>query len=175
MRPHTAAERRRLYLLARVVVARHYREQLTLERVAGALSSSPRQLQRCYAQFGQVSFREDLQSKRLRVAADLLIEQRFIAVADVARLVGYEHGPHFARAFRRRYGVPPGIFRERALRAGAQRRAPPSRARGETVSSCSHSCSSSSSPAASGSAPGRCRRISVPPPGTGSAVTLPPC
>ncbi|MCW3018031.1 MAG: Helix-turn-helix domain, partial [Solirubrobacterales bacterium] len=34
-----------------------------------------------------------------------------IAVADVARLVGYRHAPHFARAFRRRYGVSPGAFR----------------------------------------------------------------
>ena len=30
MHPHTAAARRRLYLLARVIVARHYRRRLTL-------------------------------------------------------------------------------------------------------------------------------------------------
>lgn len=175
MREDTITSRRRLYLLARVVVARHYRDQLTLPRVATALSSSPRQLQRSYAQFGGLTFREELRSRRLRVAADLLVEQRYISVADVARLVGYESAPHFARAFRRRYGLPPGIFRERAIRAGAQ---PPARAPmagAGDVGSCSQFRASRSPFEPSASAPGRRRRISVPPPGAGSAVTLPPC
>jgi len=46
VRPDTAALRRRLYTLARVVVARHHRRRLTLPVVAVALASSPRQLQR---------------------------------------------------------------------------------------------------------------------------------
>ncbi len=53
--------------------------------------------------------------RRLSVAADVLLEQRSIPVADVARLVGYRQGSHFARAFRRRYGVSPAEFRERAV------------------------------------------------------------
>lgn len=114
MRPATVAERRRLYLLSRVVIARHYRRRLTLEAVAAALASSPRQLQRAYAQFGQVSFHEDLLERRMGVAAQLLAEQPGIGVREVARLVGYRQGSHFARAFRRRYGLSPARFRERA-------------------------------------------------------------
>ena len=114
MRPDTASARRRLYLLARVVVARHYRRELTLAVVAGAVASSPRQLQRAYAQFGESTFREDLLARRMEAAAELLLEQRSIPVADVARLVGYRQAPHFARAFRRRYGLSPARFRERA-------------------------------------------------------------
>jgi AraC-like DNA-binding protein len=170
VREQTLAERRRLYLLARVVVARHYRRQLTLQQVAKALSSSPRQLQRSYAQFGELSFQEDLHSRRLRVAADLLVEQRFVSVADVGRLVGYESASHFSRAFRRRYGLPPGIFRRRALLgAGSQR---PARASKAATGSGSAPASSSAGRA---SAPGRRRRINVPPPGADSAATLPPC
>src|SRR5204863_4634307 len=75
VRPATVAERRRLYLLSRVVVARHYRRHVTLEAVAGVLASSPRQLQRAYAQFGQVSFHEDLLERRMSAAAQLLAEQ----------------------------------------------------------------------------------------------------
>jgi AraC family transcriptional regulator, regulatory protein of adaptative response / methylphosphotriester-DNA alkyltransferase methyltransferase len=115
--PDTVTARRRLYLLARVVVARHYRRDLTLALVARALSCSPRQLQRAYSQFGQLSFREDLHARRMAAAAELLLEQRSIPVRDVARLVGYRQPPHFARAFRRRYGLPPALFRERARRA----------------------------------------------------------
>jgi len=114
MRPATVAERRRLYLLSRVVIARHYRRRLTLATVAGALASSPRQLQRAYAQFGQVSFHEDLLKRRMSVAAQLLAEQPGLGVREVSRLVGYRQPSHFARAFRRRYGLAPARFRERA-------------------------------------------------------------
>jgi AraC family transcriptional regulator, regulatory protein of adaptative response / methylphosphotriester-DNA alkyltransferase methyltransferase len=111
IRPTTLQERRRLYLLARATIARHYRRPLTLERVARALASSPRQLTRAYAQFGQTSFREDLLARRMRAAAQLLIEQPAIPVRDVARIVGYRQPPHFAKAFRRRYGLSPAAFR----------------------------------------------------------------
>jgi AraC family transcriptional regulator, regulatory protein of adaptative response / methylphosphotriester-DNA alkyltransferase methyltransferase len=111
MRPSTIDQRRRLYLQARVVIARHYRRRLTLDEVARALASSPRQLSRAYAQFGETTFREDLLTRRLNVAAQLLIEQPAIPVRDVARLVGFRQAPHFAKAFRRRYGLTPARFR----------------------------------------------------------------
>ncbi|HTA15740.1 MAG TPA: helix-turn-helix transcriptional regulator [Solirubrobacteraceae bacterium] len=111
MRASTVEQRRRLYLLARVVIARHYRRPLTLEQVARALASSPRQITRVYAQFGEVSFREDLLARRLNVGAQLLVEQPGIPVRDVARLVGFRQAPHFAKAFRRRYGLTPAAFR----------------------------------------------------------------
>lgn len=114
MRPSTIEQRRRLYLQARVVIARHYRRELTLNTVARALATSPRQLTRAYAQFGELTFREDLLARRLNVAAQLLVEQPAISVRDVARLVGFRQAPHFARAFRRRYGLGPASFRAEA-------------------------------------------------------------
>jgi AraC family transcriptional regulator of adaptative response / methylphosphotriester-DNA alkyltransferase methyltransferase len=113
--PQTISDRRRLYLLARVVIVRHYRQGLTLVDVARALASSPRQVQRAFAQFGETTFQEDLLARRMSVGAQLLVEQRSIPVDDVARLVGYSDGPHFARAFRRRYGLSPARFRAAAL------------------------------------------------------------
>jgi AraC-like DNA-binding protein len=118
MRAQTLAGRQRLYLLARVVVARHYGRALTLSVVARAVASSPRQLQRAYSQFGETTFQEDLFARRMTAAAELLVEQRAIPVRDVARLVGYRQAPHFARAFRRRYGLSPARFRDRAIQAG---------------------------------------------------------
>ncbi|HEV3284965.1 MAG TPA: helix-turn-helix transcriptional regulator [Solirubrobacteraceae bacterium] len=118
MRPPTLVARRRLYLLARVVVARYYRRPLTLDVVARAIATSPRQLQRAYEQFGEASFSEDLLARRMRAGAELLIDQPAIPVADVARLVGYSRGSHFAAAFRRRYGLSPARFRAQALKRG---------------------------------------------------------
>jgi AraC-like DNA-binding protein len=125
MRAATLASRRRLYLLARVIVARHYRRELTVAAVARALACSPRELQRAYAQFGVTTFREDLLARRMTVAAQLLAEQRSLPVRDVARLVGYSHAPHFARVFRRRYGLSPASFRAASLQAAALRAAAP--------------------------------------------------
>ncbi len=112
MRAHTIHEQQRLRLLATAVIARHYRRPLTLASVARALSSSPRQLQRAYTR-AESSFSEDLLVVRMAAAAQLLIHQPSIPVADVARLVGYSRATHFARAFRRRYGIAPAVFRER--------------------------------------------------------------
>jgi AraC family transcriptional regulator len=111
MRQSTLEQRRRLYLLARVTIARHYRRPLTLDRVARALATSPRQINRAYEQFGQGTFREDLHARRMRVAAQLLVEQPSIPVCDVARLVGFRQAPHFAKAFRRHYELSPAAFR----------------------------------------------------------------
>ena len=111
MRPSTIEQRRRLYLQARVAIVRHYRRPLTLEAVARALASSPRQITRAYSQFGEMTFREDLLTRRLTVAAQLLVEQPAIPVRGVARLVGFSHAQHFAKAFRRRYGLTPAAFR----------------------------------------------------------------
>ena len=80
--------------------------------MARALATSPRELQRAFAQFGGEGFREHLITRRMRVAADLLIDQPAIPVAQVATLVGYRQPPHFARAFRRRYGMAPSHFRD---------------------------------------------------------------
>ncbi len=106
MRPATLAERRRLYLLARVLVKRHYRRELTLAAVARALCCSPRQLQRAYAQFGGTTFQEDLRARRMAAAAELLAEQA-LPVGGRGAAGGLQRRRHFARAFRRRYGLSP--------------------------------------------------------------------
>lgn len=111
MRAGTLEDRRKLYLQARLLVHRHYRRPLTIAALARALASSPRQIARVYAQFGRVTFREDLLARRLQVAAELLVEQPSIPVRDVARLVGFNQPAHFARVFRGRYGLNPMDFR----------------------------------------------------------------
>jgi AraC family transcriptional regulator, regulatory protein of adaptative response / methylphosphotriester-DNA alkyltransferase methyltransferase len=112
-RPSTFGEHRRLYLIARVMVQRYYPSELTVESVAKALAISPRQLQRIYAQFGDTTFHDDLVGRRLEAAAQLLSTPS-ITVRDVAQRVGFHQSPHFARAFRRRYGVSPSTYHAKA-------------------------------------------------------------
>ncbi len=121
MRPETIASRQRLYLLARVVIARHYRRELTLALVARRLGSSPRQLQRAYEQFGETTFtRGSARAADVGRGGAARASSARSRVEDVARLVGYRQGPHFAHAFRRRYGLSPARFRAAALEAAAR-------------------------------------------------------
>jgi AraC family transcriptional regulator, regulatory protein of adaptative response / methylphosphotriester-DNA alkyltransferase methyltransferase len=109
MRPQTVAQRRRLYLQARLAIKRHYARPLTLQVAARALTTSPRQIQRAYAQFGDGSFHDDLVGRRMEAAAELL-RLPLVAVRDVARQVGYRQPSHFARVpvplRRATYGIP---------------------------------------------------------------------
>jgi AraC family transcriptional regulator of adaptative response / methylphosphotriester-DNA alkyltransferase methyltransferase len=116
VRANTFRERRRLYLLARVVVSRqHSHPDLTLATVARALCCSSRQVQRAYAQFGERGFHEELVARRMAAAALLLSEQD-MTIGDVMRRVGYRHSAHFAATFRRCYGLPPARFRAQHAR-----------------------------------------------------------
>ena len=130
---------------------------LTLAAVASSLSTSPRQLQRAYAEFDDC-FHEDLLARRMSARPQLLIEQRAVAVSDVGRLVGYRSNSHFARAFRGRYSLSPALFRARALDTpplGGDTRAH-ARARRRRLVLASRSSSS---------APGSVIRMRAPPPG----------
>jgi AraC-like DNA-binding protein len=118
-RPLTTSERRRMYRLARLMVMRSYHRPLTLEEVARTVASSPRQVQRAYAEFGKSTFHDDLTRRRLDGAARLL-QGASLTVSDVARRVGYRQAGHFARAFRRRYWISPSEYRTRSRQAGCQ-------------------------------------------------------
>jgi AraC-like DNA-binding protein len=107
-----------LYVRAQVAVERGYRRPLTLAAVARALAASPRQLERAYDEIGLTTFSAHLRAVRLRNAAELLAHQP-LTVTDVARLVGYGQPSHFVKAFRRRFGITPGAFRDAARREAA--------------------------------------------------------
>ena len=107
-----------VYIRAQVAVERGYRQPLTLATLARSLAVSPRQLERAYDEIGLTTFAAHLRAVRLRNAAELLAHQP-LTVTDVARLVGYRQPSHFVKAFRRRFGVTPGAFREAARRKAA--------------------------------------------------------
>jgi AraC-like DNA-binding protein len=107
-----------LHVQAQVAVERGYRRPLTLAMLARALAVSPRQLERAYDEIGLTTFAAHLRAVRLRNAAELLAHQP-LTVTDVARLVGYRQPSHFVKAFRRRFGITPGAFRDAARRDAA--------------------------------------------------------
>jgi transcriptional regulator GlxA family with amidase domain len=115
-RPRTAESLSGLYRESCAIVLRHYRRPLTVAVVARALASSPRQVQRAFEEVGKTSFSTVLREARLRAAAELLAAQP-LTVRQVSLLVGYRQPAHFAKAFRRRWGVTPAQYRDAAHRA----------------------------------------------------------
>src|SRR3954453_22819967 len=111
-RTRTAESLFGLYRESCAIVLRHYRRPLTVAVVARALASSPRQVQRAFDEVGGTSFSAYLREVRLRNAAELVARQP-LTVRQVALLVGYRQPAHFAKAFRRRYGVTPAHYRDR--------------------------------------------------------------
>jgi AraC family transcriptional regulator of arabinose operon len=114
-RPRTAESLSGLYRESCAIVLRHYRRPLTVAVVARALASSPRQVQRAFEEVGETSFSAVLREARLWAAAELLSQQP-LTVRQVSLLVGYRQPAHFAKAFRRRWGVAPAHYRDRARR-----------------------------------------------------------
>lgn len=106
----TSQSRRELFEEAAAIMALEYPDRLELAPMARRLASSPRQLQRAFAEAGQTSFRTYLRAVRMEVAEELLREGS-LPVREIAAAVGYCQPAQFAKAFRRHHGQPPSAVR----------------------------------------------------------------
>jgi AraC family transcriptional regulator, regulatory protein of adaptative response / methylphosphotriester-DNA alkyltransferase methyltransferase len=103
------ARRRVLFHEAAEVIRRDYADpDLTVDGLARAVFSSRRQLQRAFTEAG-TTVRAYIFEVRMRRAAELLQAGEH-PVSRVSRMVGYRQPAQFAKAFSRRYGVPPSRF-----------------------------------------------------------------
>jgi AraC family transcriptional regulator, regulatory protein of adaptative response / methylphosphotriester-DNA alkyltransferase methyltransferase len=109
----TPAARRALFDDAVAIVRREYTRDLRPQEVARRIATSRRQLQRVFAEIGHTTFSEYLTRVRLDAAAELLRRSDPRPLREIARAVGYRSPSGFAVAFRRHYGVPPGMLRAR--------------------------------------------------------------
>ncbi|MFI2366508.1 helix-turn-helix domain-containing protein [Promicromonospora sp. NPDC019610] len=90
--------------------------------LAGALGTTPRSLQRLFADWVGVSPKWVLQRHRVHRAAELLGRDPDLDLAGLAAAVGYYDQAHFTGDFVRAVGVPPGEY-ARTCRRGARQRA----------------------------------------------------
>ncbi len=118
VRPTTITQRQELLADAIALLEREYAEPLAVDDVARRVATSRRQLQRCFAEHGEGSFRECLARIRMRHAATLLTTTA-LPVRDIARRVGYSQPAQFAKAFARHQGTVPSQYRARGTHAVA--------------------------------------------------------
>jgi transcriptional regulator GlxA family with amidase domain len=109
-RAGTHEARLAIFAEATEILAGEYPRPLRIDDVARRVATSPRQLQRVFAEVGGVGFRSYLMRLRMSHAADLLATTA-IPISEVARRVGYRDASQFSKAFKRTYGVNPSESR----------------------------------------------------------------
>lgn len=92
-------------------VEQHFREPLTLSRVAEQAHLSPNHFSERFHAFTGSTFQTYLQQRRLRFARSLL-RSSDLRVTEAARAAGFGDASHFARAYRQQFGAPPSADRQ---------------------------------------------------------------
>ncbi len=101
-----------------IAAGRETSRQPRLRELARILCVSPRTLVRRLAE-SRTSFTALRAAQQHQIACRMLADARFTA-GEIGALLGYGDAANFARAFKRKAGVPPGQFRRGAPRAGSR-------------------------------------------------------
>jgi two-component system response regulator YesN len=91
-------------------VARHYGEELSMQKVAEALSISPSYLSKLAKRYLECSFVDYVTGYRLERAKELLSASDLMT-HEVAEKVGYPDSRYFSSLFRKRVGMTPSKYR----------------------------------------------------------------
>ena len=114
-KPATGSRSRALFQLLTDHVERHFRDTgLGAAQLAASHGISPRYVHKLFERHGAGRTLSDhLSERRLSWAAEQMSvpDGRRTTVADIAFAAGFSDLSQFYRAFRRRYGLPPGRFR----------------------------------------------------------------
>ena len=85
-------------------IHRHYRERLTLERLAGQANVSVNYMCRIFKEVEQCTVNEYLTAYRMKIA-EALLRKGGMTVGEIAAAVGIEDVFYFRKLFRRRFGM----------------------------------------------------------------------
>jgi AraC-like DNA-binding protein len=89
---------------------------LTPEQVARQIGISERYLYAVFREAGTSPAKAIMNERLARAHASLAQPRMFPGTVEgMALSLGFKHATHFTRAFKERYGLPPGQYRERAL------------------------------------------------------------
>jgi AraC family transcriptional activator of pyochelin receptor len=97
---------------ARALIAENYRQKLTITNISRACGLNRSKLTRGFKEVFKATVREVLTGERLSWAAKQL-RGSDKSIASICFEAGYTNSASFTRAFTRRFGVPPGKYRQR--------------------------------------------------------------
>jgi AraC-like DNA-binding protein len=92
----------------------HYREDITLDRLAEVIGYTKNYLCRIFRENTGITINEYLSEVRINRAADLLASTD-MEISEVSKAAGYTNIFHFIKKFKKIIGIPPGGYRKKAL------------------------------------------------------------
>lgn len=101
----------RLSVIA-VYVKEHYKDALSLERLAEIFGYSPAYLSRMFQKYAGINYKSYLQGVRVEHAYQELANTES-TISEIALENGFPNSKAFARVFLKKYGVLPSEFRKR--------------------------------------------------------------
>ena len=104
---------------AKTLIARTYRQEMKLARLAAALEVSVFRLCRVFRRETSTTLHAFRNGLRLAAALELLSEKS-LDLTRIALELGYSSHSHFSEAFRRRFGVTPSTFRGAAFSVSSE-------------------------------------------------------
>lgn len=93
-------------------IRENYREDLTLEGVASVFGFSPAYLSRMFQKYAGINYKAYVLELRTEAGYRLLMNT-VQPVGEIALECGFPDSRSFAKAFRRRYGMPPAEYRKK--------------------------------------------------------------
>ena len=114
-RSATRRAHRELVAATQIVLARRWREKLTLDQLARAVFSSPFHLARVFRRETGLGLHQYQTNLRLRHALERLAEDVAADLTMLALELGFSSHAHFTAAFRRAFQVAPSRSRKKAV------------------------------------------------------------
>ncbi len=96
---------------AKHYIRSHYKENISLESIAEAVSLSPCYLSTLFSNLEQTSIKEYIIQVRIE-ASKILLKDLNLKIYEVAGNVGYMDSRYFSQLFRKKTGYTPGQYRE---------------------------------------------------------------
>jgi transcriptional regulator GlxA family with amidase domain len=109
-RPATQQARHAIFADAVEIIAAEYWRPIRIEEISRRVATSPRQLQRVFADIGGRGFRAHLRAVRMARAMELLATSH-LPVKEIGTRVGYDDPSQFSKAFKRTHGMSPSQMR----------------------------------------------------------------
>lgn len=109
-RPATREARHAIFTDAVEIIAAEYSRPIRVEEISRRVATSPRQLQRVFADIGGSGFRAHLRAVRMARATELLATTN-LPVKEIATRVGYDDPSQFSKAFKHTCGMSPSQMR----------------------------------------------------------------
>jgi transcriptional regulator GlxA family with amidase domain len=119
IRPATREARHAIFADAVEIIAAEYSRPIRIEEISRRVATSPRQLQRVFADISGRGFRVHLRAVRMARATELLATTD-LPVKEIATRVGYDDPSQFSKAFKRTYGVSPSQMRATRRNSGPE-------------------------------------------------------